>query len=250
MDPTQEVATDEIDPQNSEQDIENQEPRVGHEFQSLDEAYELYNKYARMRGFSVQKDTLVRKLDKVVFQSFVYSEEGTKKYDKRRENVKTPRAETREGCNAFLKVSLKPNGRYKVTQFSGKHSHPVISPTKSHFLKSHRKVTEAAAAQIELASLVSIAPRQVYELQSRQAGGRENLGYLHMDYKNYLRHKRQENLDINVAAAILKYFRKKQAQNPACYFDFQLDAEGQVTNVFWVDASRGGNGFHLTGNSP
>ncbi|KAG9453626.1 hypothetical protein H6P81_006530 [Aristolochia fimbriata] len=230
-----EVATDEIDPQNPKQDIENQVPRVGQEFQSLDEAYEFYNKYARMRGFSVQKDTLVRKLAKVVFQSFVCSKEGTKKYDKRRENVKT-RAETKEGCNTFLKVSLKPNGMYKVTQFSGKHSHPVISPTKSHFLKFHRKVTEVVAAQIELASLAGIAPKQVYELQSRQARGRENLGYLHMDHKNYLRYKCQENLDINVAATILKYFRKKQSQNPACYFDFQLDAEGQVTNFFWVDA--------------
>ncbi|KAG9454298.1 hypothetical protein H6P81_007202 [Aristolochia fimbriata] len=208
-----EVATDEIGPQNPEQDIENQEPRVGQEFQSVDEAYEFYNKYARMRGFK-----------------------GTKKYDKRRENVKTPRAETREGCNAFLKVSLQPNGMYKVTQFSGIHSHPVLSPKKSHFLKSHRKVTEVAAAQIELGSLAGIAPKQVYELQSRQVGGRENLGYLHMDHKNYLRHKRQENLDINVAAAILKYFRKKQSQNPACYFDFQLDGEGQVTNFFWADA--------------
>ncbi|KAG9458051.1 hypothetical protein H6P81_002559 [Aristolochia fimbriata] len=172
-----EVATDEIDPQNSEQDIENQEPRVGQEFQSLDEAYEFYNKYARMRGFSVRKVTLVRKLDKLVFQSFVCSKEGTKKYDKRRENVKTPRAETREGYKAFLKVNLKPNGRYKVTQFNGKHSHPVISPKKSHFLKSLRKVTEVAAAQTELASLAGIAPKQAYELQSRQARGRENLGF-------------------------------------------------------------------------
>ncbi|KAG9458878.1 hypothetical protein H6P81_003386 [Aristolochia fimbriata] len=152
------------------------------------------------------------------------------------ESVKTPRAETREGYNAFLKVSLKPNGMYKVMQFSEMHSHPIISSIKSHFLKSHRKVTEVTTAQIELASLAGIAHKQVYELQSRQAGGRENLGYLHMDHKNYLRFKLQENLDINVAAVILKYIRKKQSQNSVCYFDFQLDAEGQVTNFFWVDA--------------
>ncbi|KAG9442246.1 hypothetical protein H6P81_018100 [Aristolochia fimbriata] len=193
-----EVATDEINPQNPEQDIENQEPRVGQEFQSVDEAYEFYNKYARMRGFGVRKDSFVRKLDKVVFEVLSFQKQGTKKYDKRRENVKTPSRQRQE--------------------------------------KSHRKVTEVAAAQIELGSLAGIAPKQVYELQSRQAGGRENLGYLHMDHKNYLRHKRQENLDINVAAAILKYFRKKQSQNSACYFDFQLDGEGQVTNFFWADA--------------
>ena len=36
--------------------------------------------------------------------------------------------------------------------------------------------------------------------------------------------------------SILQYLQTKQLKDPSFFYDVQLDAEGQTTNVFWADA--------------
>ena len=59
---------------------------------------------------------------------------------------------------------------------------------------------------IDLASFFRIKPKATYELMSRKAGGRANLGFTELDQKNYLRTRRQKNLIYGQAACLLRYF--------------------------------------------
>ncbi|KAG9446980.1 hypothetical protein H6P81_013108 [Aristolochia fimbriata] len=227
-----------VDPNSPKQPVDDPVPREGLIFQDLDEAYQYYNKYAWINGFSIQKGNMVRRKNGVPhFRSFVCSKEGKRREDKRRQSVQAPHPETRIGCEACMALSINSDGTYKVSRFKEEHNHPVVgSPTKRQFLASQRCINGVQATQIEFASSSGIAPTQAYELQSRQAGGRENLGFLNIDLKNYLRHKRKETMEKGVAGAILEYFKKKQEENCGCYYSFQLDVDEQMTNIFWADA--------------
>jgi hypothetical protein len=74
-------------------------------------------------------------------------------------------------------------------------------------MRSHRKMSEVQASEINFAYASGISPKVTHALMIREVGGRENLGYTELDQKNYLRTKRQRNLMYGEAASLLKYFQ-------------------------------------------
>ncbi|GMP41800.1 hypothetical protein CsSME_00011773 [Camellia sinensis var. sinensis] len=75
-----------------------------------------------------------------------------------------------------------------------------------------------------------------FSIRKSECGGRASLGFTKLDQKNYLRSKRQKDLEYGEAGSVLQYFRKKTVENPSFYYAVQLDCEGQITNIFWADA--------------
>ncbi|KAG9444844.1 hypothetical protein H6P81_016184 [Aristolochia fimbriata] len=161
-------------------EVDDPVPREGLEFQKLDDVYQYYNRYAWIKGFSIRKGNMVRRKNGVpCFRSFVCSKEGKRREDKQRQNVQDPRLETRVGCEACMVMSINSDDSYRVSRFKEEHNHPVVaSPTKSQFLASQRSINGVQASQIEFTISSGIALRQAFELQSRQVGGQENLGFL------------------------------------------------------------------------
>ena len=86
-------------------------PKLGIEFETEQDAYDFYNSYARVVGFSIRrskghkgdKDGSRKWLDRV----FCCSCEGIRENDKRDDNVKCHRPETRCGCRAKMKISCR-----------------------------------------------------------------------------------------------------------------------------------------------
>ncbi|QHO13548.1 Protein FAR1-RELATED SEQUENCE [Arachis hypogaea] len=71
---------------------------------------------------------------------------------------------------------------------------------------------------------------------SRQVGGRENIGYIRLDQKNYLHTKRIRSMPYGEAGSLLTYFQQESLENPSFSHAIQLDLEEQITNIFWTDA--------------
>lgn len=71
---------------------------------------------------------------------------------------------------------------------------------------------------------------------SNQVGGEDNLGFTQFDQKNYLRTKRKESLKYGEVGALLMYFQRQASENPSFFYEFQMDVEEQITNIFWADA--------------
>ena len=46
----------------------------------------------------------------------------------------------REGCNAKVVVKVTTSGKYELVRFCESHTHELVSPRKSQFLRSARKV--------------------------------------------------------------------------------------------------------------
>ncbi|KAJ8622586.1 hypothetical protein MRB53_031115 [Persea americana] len=106
-------------------------PRLDMHFDDLDEAYNFYNAYGKLAGFSIRKESSNRGKDgEVVWKRLVCSKEG--KTDEKhwigKELVQRRRMETRFDCKAKLQVKLDKSGGYVVSMFVPQHSHAPATP--------------------------------------------------------------------------------------------------------------------------
>ncbi|KAG5552334.1 hypothetical protein RHGRI_010423 [Rhododendron griersonianum] len=123
------------------------------EFDSELAAYDFYNFYGESMGFSIRKNNAAKsKSGEITFRTFVCSEEGHRKHDKRDYQMKNPRAETRIDCDALMAIKLiRQIGKYRVTDFVDIHNHPLVPSDLAHMLPSRRKISASQCVQIDLA---------------------------------------------------------------------------------------------------
>ncbi|XP_016652765.1 PREDICTED: protein FAR1-RELATED SEQUENCE 5-like [Prunus mume] len=212
-------------------------PEIGMEFETEEEAFKFYNAYAYGVGFSIRRSKFHKeKCGKLRDRLFVCSAEGKREKNKCDGSVKSHRAETRFGCLARMKISCRLNDKYCVTEFVPEHTHVTSSPCKTHFFRSHRNMSLAQIVEADMADSSGIAPKATLELLSRQAGGRQNLGFIPVDYKNYLRSKRTREMRVGDTGGLLEYLQQMQLNDPNFFYAIQVDEDDMITNIFWADA--------------
>eukprot|EP00268_Persea_americana_P048001 TRINITY_DN5037_c1_g1_i3.p1 TRINITY_DN5037_c1_g1~~TRINITY_DN5037_c1_g1_i3.p1 ORF type:complete len:852 (-),score=138.98 TRINITY_DN5037_c1_g1_i3:305-2860(-) len=202
-------------------------PKVGMEFETVDDAYNFYNQFGRLRGFSIRKhnSTKDKKTGLVKMRKFVCSNEGFRRVDKRDSNVRHHRDETRTGCLGYMMVVLGENGKYCVTIFNDDHNHPLVDQDKTHMLRSQRKLALSQAAGDDDCDQSGKKPKQ----------GDENAGVLPVNYKYYLRSKRMKAIEMSDADGLLSYFRRKKVEDRMFFYSIQVDIDDCITNIFWAD---------------
>ncbi|XP_038711749.1 protein FAR1-RELATED SEQUENCE 5-like [Tripterygium wilfordii] len=172
-------------------------PYMEMEFDTLDEAWEHWCHYGKQVGFSTRKSFLNRsKLDEKVTTRGSVCSKHGVRLEDKRRVHSSHRDETRTNCHARLLVRLK------------------------------RESVRSAG----------IKPKDAHELMSREAGGRDSLGYIANDHKTYLKTRREKAMKYGEAGCILRYFQDEQINNPSFHYVVQLDNEEQITNFFWADA--------------
>ncbi|BFG31912.1 hypothetical protein CerSpe_181860 [Prunus speciosa] len=211
-------------------------PVIGMEFETEDLAFKFYNAYAYSIGFSIRSSCHKFKSGQLRDRLFVCFAKGKREIDKRVSNVKYHRAETRCGCLARMKISCHLNEKYHVIEFVSEHNHVTTSPSKTHLFRSHRKITLAQIVEVDMADSSGIAPKATLEFLSRQAGGRESLGFILDDYKNYLHSKRTREMKLGDTGGVLEYLQQMQLNDPNFFYAIQVDEDDLITNIFWADA--------------
>jgi FAR1 DNA-binding domain len=176
-------------------------PRIGMEFETTEEIWNFWRKYAGRTGFNARKCYNNRSLldRKTTSRAFVYSNEGFHRKDKRDDQVKYPRDETRTGCQVRLVVKLiRKSNKYEIIDFINEHNHMLQLSQVSYLMPCQRKVsyifkkmlkykniygwntklmnmqaTDVAASNINLTINFGIQPKVAHEFMSRQASGVE-----------------------------------------------------------------------------
>ncbi|XP_027071125.2 protein FAR-RED IMPAIRED RESPONSE 1-like [Coffea arabica] len=213
-------------------------PKLDMEFDTEVAAKNFYQKYAKASGFGTRlsKGHKDKNSDLMLDRVFCCSREGKKPKDKRNMIVKCPRPETRCDCSARMKISCRQGEKYRVVQFVAEHNHELSTPSKTHLFRSHRHLTMAHEAEIYMARSCGITPKQSIELMSKQVGGRENLGFIRDDLKNYLRSKRSIPMMQGDTGGVLEYLQGMQLEDPNFFYAIQVDEDDLITNIFWADA--------------
>ncbi|KAF7826726.1 protein FAR1-RELATED SEQUENCE 5-like [Senna tora] len=131
---------------------------------------------------------------------------------------------------------VNENGKFKVYDLVEEHNHVLHLPNTTHMLPSQRRISKVQAHGIELAADSGLQQKASFELLSKEAGGRGNLGFTRLDLKNYLRTRRQKDLIYGEAGCLLRYFHDQKLKDPLFFYDYQMDNEEQITNIFWADS--------------
>ncbi|CAD6223751.1 unnamed protein product [Miscanthus lutarioriparius] len=127
-------------------------PRPDMHFETEEDAYVFYNRYAEHVGFSVRRSYKKRKRGMIVSRIFVCSREGVSDRTKQEGGATvsanggagsagTPRPgppPTRTGCQARMVIKITPCRTYRVAKFFPEHNHPLANPESVHKLRSHK----------------------------------------------------------------------------------------------------------------
>ncbi|KAL6285645.1 hypothetical protein ACE6H2_010035 [Prunus campanulata] len=211
--------------------------KLGAEFSSHESAYIAYVKYGGTHGFNVRKQH--RKTNKVGFVTrvtYCCSKEGHRRNDKRRESPSYSLPISRVGCEAHMICQLQKNGKFKIVSFNAIHNHDLIKAPMKHMLRVNRCISRAQKAYVVGADKSRKPIKETVELMSREVGGKENLGFVDKNYRNYLRTKRKIKMEKGDAGAILQYFQHMHEDDSSYFYSMQLDEDDMITNIFWADA--------------
>jgi len=124
-----------------------QEPGVGMEFSSEEEAYKFYKGYANKIGFRTRKGKVQRLSNGTIRKGFFFcSKQGFRLKKQSDKITKYKRKETRTGCDAKIQFTVG-NGKWVVSQFSQEHNHHLEN--QRHVTRSCTKTSEARLIHTE-----------------------------------------------------------------------------------------------------
>ncbi|KAK2398947.1 protein FAR-RED IMPAIRED RESPONSE [Trifolium repens] len=212
-----------------------EEPYLGMEFESQEDAYSFYACYAKRVGFGVcTKSSRRSKLSK----QFIDVKYACTRHGKKRESTaQNPRPCLKVECEAGLHIKRNYEGKWVIHGFIKDHNHDLF-PTYAHYFPSHRKINESQKQCIETLQHVGVRANKIFATLAKQHGGYEKVGCLEKDIRNHLDKDRRLNLESGDANAMLECFMLMQEENPRFFYAIDLDDDdGRLKNVFWVDAN-------------
>ncbi|KAL6132745.1 hypothetical protein ACLB2K_064984 [Fragaria x ananassa] len=158
-------------------------PKLKQEFETMEDVATFYNRYAKEAGFSIRSHTSAKNKDNTTFmrKEYVCYKQGVSKV----QGEKRKRGLPKVGCKARIAAMRKKYGGYVIYVFVKCHNHPLASPTRVPFLKSHRRISIVDELLYEQLSLVNVKRHKQFELFGVKAGGIENIGFTQRDLYNY-----------------------------------------------------------------
>jgi hypothetical protein len=135
-------------------------------------------------------------------------------------------------------MRIKRSGaRWEVTQFVEEHTHEFVEKfALKKFLRSHNKIPKEEKKFIDLLSNVNLSSGRIMQIMTELYGSKQNVPYSTKTISNY-RAQHSEERKIKDIPELLKYFEKLKEDDPRFYYDYKLDDDNRVENIFWVDGA-------------
>ncbi|KAJ3698743.1 hypothetical protein LUZ61_002448 [Rhynchospora tenuis] len=212
----------------------------------MEEAYDFYNLYALVKGFSIRWNQKGKSKKGVTHLNIVCSKQGLSKRQKNQgkpvgcsTKVKTPekvRSSTRTGCKAYMRAKLVNGAIWEVTVFKDEHNHDLApnSSSKNRILRSHRSLTMEDRDTIKNLSDQNIGPSKILEYLSVLHGGKDNVHFRRKDVSNVITTDNRKLLGKDVDSTLL-HFQRKQDSDPEFFYAIDADEDGFVKHIFWAD---------------
>ncbi|XP_038707587.1 protein FAR1-RELATED SEQUENCE 5-like isoform X2 [Tripterygium wilfordii] len=212
-------------------------PKIGQEFESLDEAQKFYNEYAREAGFSTRMWTTNRnKNNEIIRKEFVCYKEGAREKGELISDGSRRRGTTREGCKGKMVVVRSTSKMsFIVSIFCEVHNHVLTTPRKVHLLRSHRSMSTAKKALTQQLSAANVPIHQQISIMELEAGSLANIRCIEKDFYN----GRRDEVKLfagHDAQMLYEYFEAEKEKNSEFYFSINVDVENNIKHCFWADA--------------
>ena len=232
--------TAELDGQNgvSEGRKEFVAPALGMEFESYEDAYNYYNCYAKEVGFRVRvKNSWFKRNSREKYGAVLCcSSQGFKRI----KDVNRLRKETRTGCPAMIRMRLVDTKRWRVLEVTLEHNHLL----GGKIYKSIKKMGTGAKRNSQPSSDADVRTIKLYKALVIDSGGNGTSNSNTREVGMFPDQPNQLNLRKGDTQALYNYLCRMQLTNPNFFYLMNLNEEGRLRNVFWIDArSRAACGY-------
>uniref|UniRef100_A0A2N9I5N6 FAR1 domain-containing protein n=1 Tax=Fagus sylvatica TaxID=28930 RepID=A0A2N9I5N6_FAGSY len=212
------------------------EPRVGMEFDSLQQVIEFYKHYAYSKGFATMTRNSRKKkgFSETSYVNLKCNREG--KYSSSVDDPSKKRSTIKNACEAGIKASMDiTDKKWRILSFIEDHNHD-LSPSKSRHFAAFRHISTDTRRRLLINDNAGVRINSSIKASIVEAGGYENVTYNQRDVRNFLEKERRLKCKEGDRQALHDYFVRMQAKNSNFYHALDLDDELRVRNVFWVDA--------------
>uniref|UniRef100_A0A2N9EL94 Uncharacterized protein n=1 Tax=Fagus sylvatica TaxID=28930 RepID=A0A2N9EL94_FAGSY len=212
------------------------EPRVGMEFDSLQQVIEFYKHYAYSKGFAIMTRNSRKKkgFSETSYVNLKCNREG--KYSSSVDDPSKKRSTIKNACEAGIKASMDiTDKKWRILSFIEDHNHE-LSPSKSRHFAAFRHISTDTRRRLLINDNAGVRINSSIKASVVEAGGYENVTYNQRDVRNFLEKERRLKCKEGDGQALHDYFVRMQAKNSNFYHALDLDDELRVRNVFWVDA--------------
>ncbi|CAN1328338.1 Protein FAR1-RELATED SEQUENCE 6 [Linum perenne] len=205
-------------------------PAVGMEFETYDDAYNYYSCYAKEVGFRVRvKNSWFKRNSREKYGAVLCcSSQGFKRV----KDVNRLRKETRTGCPAMIRMRLVDSKRWRVLEVTLEHNHLL----GAKIYKSVKKIGACTKRKAHPSSDGEVRTIKLYRALVIDGGCNGNTSLGSREVKTCREVPNQLNLKKGDAQAIYNYLCRMQLTNPDFFYLMDLNNEGCLRNVFWVDA--------------
>lgn len=232
-------------------------PSINKVFADENEAFDFYNGYAYMVGFSTCKASNYhsRKTDVVTRHTFKCNRWRKPSDPKEKDlpevdevenclqtNTTNPLVKKRKqnkvvytNCKAEMVITLK-RGFWYITRLNLEHNHPLSPPEERKFLRSHKHMTDQEKLLIRTLNKINVPTRMIMSVLSYVRGGLSAVPYTKKAVSNYRDFVRRES-GKNDMMQCLDFFEKKRSEDPLFYFRFRTDENNVVKSLFWSDGN-------------
>lgn len=206
-------------------------PAVGMEFESYDDAYNYYNCYAKELGFAIRvKSSWTKRNSKEKRGAVLCCNcEGFKTL----KEATCRRKETRTGCLAMIRLRLVETNRWRVDEVKLEHNH-LFDPERVQNSKSHKKMEVGSKRNLEPTVDVEVRTIKLYRTSVIDAANSWTVSSRRTENSNHIQSCCLQ-LKAADSQAIHGFFCQKQLTSPNFFYIMDLNDEGQMRNVFWID---------------
>ncbi|XP_028126585.1 protein FAR-RED IMPAIRED RESPONSE 1-like [Camellia sinensis] len=212
-----------------------EQPKKGMYFNSKQEAYSFYAKYAKHLGFAIAYRTQNIGQDGEVKYFGIECTRACKRTKRSEVHPFEPSLSSFIECKAKVRATLQKDGRFKLTTVVLEHTHDLIPTDSRHFAMNKRIVTPVKR-RLEINDEAGIGVAKNFHSIVVEAGGYEALTFDERDTRNHIESMRRLRLGVGDAESIALYFHRMQQQNSNFYSAIDLDEDGSMRNLFWADA--------------
>nr|GEU89642.1 protein FAR1-related sequence 6 [Tanacetum cinerariifolium] len=183
-------------------------PNLGMKFETEEELQLYFQEYAYQVGFEIRRTSVRTEGDKKYY-GLACSKRGVHKPKSQSSRI---RLSSKTGCMVKVNVIVNLNGKCIISCVSLEHNH-VLSPKKSQFHRSHRKLDSYSKRILELNDHAGISLNKNFHSLVVEANGYENLPFGERDCRNYISKVRRLRRGAGDVEALRDYFVKMQRRN-------------------------------------
>ncbi|CAN4098411.1 unnamed protein product [Withania somnifera] len=204
---------------------------VGMEFESYEDAYNYYNCYAKELGFAIRvKSSWTKRNSKEKRGAVLCCNcEGFKTM----KEANSRRKETRTGCLAMIRLRLVESNRWRVDEVKLEHNH-LFDPERVQNSKSHKKIDAGVKRKLEPAVDLEVRTIKLYRtpaVETPSYGSPDDRAVSSQsDGSTRLK------LKVGDTQVLYNFFSRMQLMKPNFFYIMDLNDEGHLKNVFWIDS--------------